>query len=837
MIRSFHPQHLSDLRKSGLNDVTIDAAGIYTVPPGEIGKKLGGLANNVVNALAFPYPGFDGYERYKVWREEGKTGPKYIQKTGTPNHLYLPPTLDHKGDSHLLVGEGEKKALALMQSGFQVVGIGGVFSWLTKTDGDSHPLPDFDLLNWRRPVTILFDSDGSNNPKVRLAAWRLGREVARRGGQIMVLFLPAGPNGEKVGADDYLVAYNRESLTELLSTAWPYDSALNDHEAEIHWHLRGITAEDSTLDKIRVLDLLIPVFSEMRRTEMNAILEGVRERLKLRAKDLTDLAFDIKRARKQKKKKEAAVLTLDKLADVYRLHPSIDFPGDVATIGFRVDIPGDEGQTPVGLLLLISDGQGVRVEVDPERGVKIGERIYQIKPGAQPFLRDVWGLDRLKAFMAHPSCPKGLYNGLKGAYQTYLDLPDAAYGLMVAWTVATYFAQIFTAFPFLHFHGPKESGKSKSLEAMRYTCFNAWKGRDVTAAALGDTVDGQRGTILLDQAEKLNSDENTHLVGLLADSYKKAGGQRRVVEITKGGRSVLEFSTYGPKAFASKKPLDSDLADRCIRIPMIRTRLQLPDLEGWEPVWGELRDKLYRFTLAAFKEVQAQYEANHGNGTRIGELWRPMLAVLLALGVEDTEIESIRALFMDAAQEGRYEPSGWECSLLEVIREKAKANEKLFDLTVSDIIKAMNIEGDKQPGGKWIGDTIGNYHLATKKTRPRIDGRQTTAYTFDPMRVKELCEIYFRETPQNVVHIVHSKEITNELTKIPVNEGEGCSRIIMHREGGNDGGVHDCSRTEKASCTTQDTKIINEIDRVHDVHEKSGATEKIFPHFLGEVEL
>jgi len=676
------------------------------------------------------------------------------------------------------------------------------------------------------------DSYGKNNPKVRLAAWRLARELARRGGQVMVLFLPVGRNGEKVGADDYLVAYDRESLAEVLKTAWPYDPPLNDHEAEISWHLRDITADDSTLDKIRALDSLIPVLSEMRRTEINAILEGLGERLKLRRKDLTDLLFDIKRAQRHSKEKGAAVPTLDKLTDVYRLHPALDFPEDVATIGFRVDLPGNDGETPVGLLLLISDGQVVRVEVDQKPGVRIGERMYQIKAGAPPFLRDVWGLDRLKAFMARPSCLKGLYDDLKSAYQTYLDLPDAAYGLMAVWTVGTYFAHSFTAFPFLHFHGPKESGKSKSLEAMRCTCCNAWKGRDITVAALGDTVDGQRGTILLDQAEKLNSDENTNLVGLLADSYKKAGGQRRVVEITKGGRSILEFSTYGPKAFASTKLLDSDLADRCISIPMTRTRRNLPDLEGWEQVWKELRDKLYRFTLAAFKIVRDHYEANPGDGTRIGELWRPMLAVLLALEVEITEMESIHAFFMEAAQEGKHEPTGWECILLESLREKAQGNGQLFDLTVPEIINAMNIEGDKKPGGKWIGDTIGNYHLALKKTRPRINGRQTTAYTFDPVRVKELCEIYFRDTPQNIVHIVHGTNKTNKLGKIPVLEEESCSRTIMQREGG----VQDCSRTAKSSCTTQDAKLVNEIDRVRDMHNKSGTMEKNFSHLV-EVEL
>ena len=67
---ALHPLHLADLQKSGLEDETIQSAGVYTVLPNEIGKKLGGLANGVVSALAFPYPGFDGYERYKIWREE-----------------------------------------------------------------------------------------------------------------------------------------------------------------------------------------------------------------------------------------------------------------------------------------------------------------------------------------------------------------------------------------------------------------------------------------------------------------------------------------------------------------------------------------------------------------------------------------------------------------------------------------------------------------------------------------------------------------------------------------------------------------------------------------------
>ena len=244
----------------------------------------------------------------------------------------------------------------------------------------------------------------------------------------------------------------------------------------------------------------------------------------------------MKAARRAKSNQDGGQATaLADLEDVRRLHPAIDFYPNFMSIGFRVDLPGND----VGLLLVISDGQGVKVEVAPET-IEMAGQVYQVKSGAPPYLRDVWGLDSLKSFMAHPTY-KQLYNHLKAIYQTYLDLPEPAYGLMAAWTVGTYFAHLFTAYPFLQFHGPKESGKSKSLEALRYACFNAWKGRDITAAALGDTADGRRGTLLLDQAEKLNSDESNNLIGLLADSYKKAGGQRCVVDNSKNGRSVRNF--------------------------------------------------------------------------------------------------------------------------------------------------------------------------------------------------------------------------------------------------------------------------------------------------------
>jgi hypothetical protein len=178
-----------------LTTETIQAAGIYTVPPDEIGKKLGGLGNGVLSALAFPYPGCEGHERYKCWYQEGRSGPKYLQRKDAPNRLYLLPTVDLQGETPLLVVEGEKKTLALNQAGIPAVGIGGIWNWCERAEGykrpkETRPIPDLDKVNWKRPVTILFDSDAQDNRNVRLAAFRLARELSRRGATMNILYIP-----------------------------------------------------------------------------------------------------------------------------------------------------------------------------------------------------------------------------------------------------------------------------------------------------------------------------------------------------------------------------------------------------------------------------------------------------------------------------------------------------------------------------------------------------------------------------------------------------------------------------------------------------------------------
>lgn len=90
---------------------------------------------------------------------------------------------------------------------------------------------------------MLFDSDAHDNAHVRLVAFRLARELSRRGAQVGILFLLPGLGGEKVGPGDYLVAHGPAALRELLKTALTFNAAQTDQEAEGWWQTRDLAPD------------------------------------------------------------------------------------------------------------------------------------------------------------------------------------------------------------------------------------------------------------------------------------------------------------------------------------------------------------------------------------------------------------------------------------------------------------------------------------------------------------------------------------------------------------------------------------------------------------------
>lgn len=194
---SFHPEHKADLLASGLDLEYAHQAGVFTLPPDDVGKILGACgwgwaAPKVDSVLVFLYPETDDYWRCKLFPPpKNRKGQevKYLQPKDSANRLYFPPCVALQSDAPVWLTEGEKKALKLTKEGFPCIGLGGVWSWRHGgrgyRQGRGRGIPDLNLVAWvAREVTIVFDSDAATNTMVALAERELARELVARGAKV-----------------------------------------------------------------------------------------------------------------------------------------------------------------------------------------------------------------------------------------------------------------------------------------------------------------------------------------------------------------------------------------------------------------------------------------------------------------------------------------------------------------------------------------------------------------------------------------------------------------------------------------------------------------------------
>jgi len=217
------PHHLAELHQSGLSDETIHAAGIKSETNH---VKIALLLNRKkwprTYGPALLYPYFDMSGNVVLWRVKPDNAPKengkpkkYLQPTGAAIRAYFPPGMNGElqdAERVIVVTEGEKKTLAGWQAGVTTIGLSGVDCWHGKKC--SALIPDLEQIPWNnRRVFVCFDSDAAQNENVVANEKLLAAVIKSRGAQVKIVRIPSGPNGEKVGLDDFLVANNNDSAT------------------------------------------------------------------------------------------------------------------------------------------------------------------------------------------------------------------------------------------------------------------------------------------------------------------------------------------------------------------------------------------------------------------------------------------------------------------------------------------------------------------------------------------------------------------------------------------------------------------------------------------------
>ncbi len=223
-------QHAALLRASGVSDEVAQARGYVSVDTkATLARYAFTPAQRSVPGLLIPLWTVTGQRGFAQYRPDNPR----LNADGKPVKYETPPQARMALDVHprarlsladpqqpLFITEGVRKADAAISRGLCCVALIGVWNWRGRNEhGGKTALADWEqiALNGRR-VFIVFDSDVITKPQVRAALARFKAFLAMREAQVALISLPTGPNGEKVGLDDYLGAGHTVEELHALAT-------------------------------------------------------------------------------------------------------------------------------------------------------------------------------------------------------------------------------------------------------------------------------------------------------------------------------------------------------------------------------------------------------------------------------------------------------------------------------------------------------------------------------------------------------------------------------------------------------------------------------------------
>jgi hypothetical protein len=207
------------------------------------------------------------------------------------------------------------------------------------------------------------------------------------------------------------------------------------------------------------------------------------------------------------------------------------------------------------------------------------------------------------------------------------------YDVLTAWVFASYVPEVWRVVPYLFFHGPVASGKTRGTEVLHSVCHRGLLSSNISSAALFRAVSEWHPVVFLDESEIYNSENKTDIIGLLNSGYRRGQVAIRVKHTDQG--ELLEcFDVFGFKVLAGTEGFRETLESRCIMIRTVKNRRKVRffiDEKRAEELRAELLQWRFNF-LESYAEPSEGSEPPEGSSeglgdARVQELFQCLIAI------------------------------------------------------------------------------------------------------------------------------------------------------------------------------------------------------------------
>jgi len=445
-----------------------------------------------------------------------------------------------------------------------------------------------------------------------------------------------------------------------------------------------------------------------------------------------------------------------KAVETINIHPAIDFK-DKAYFGVFLPVVEDNSDK---FFIINSDREILSPYAENSN----------IRLKGEPIKYNKWSLSSMNDYKNSLSSipPKDLFNEIVETLKFYLELPqEELYDFLALWIMGTYLFPMFKSYPYVYVGGIKQTGKTKTLQITSLMSFNSIFSTNISSSALFRLIESIRCSLFMDESEQLNAkwgnpERAKDIQDILNSGYKRSGKCFRSEKNKDGQFYVKDFEIYSPKMLANIYGLENILEDRCIRLIMKRTIIKQigeREIDEENPLWQEIRDKLYVFVLDNWAEIKKLYDLIENQtslSNRDYELWHGILTIAMFI---DKAVYDRIILLAEQKTEEKHTENMTETAeylliqaLVEVVEKKAgyiPCKEILYKL------QEQFEEEQRWLNSKWLGRALIRLGFTDKR---RVSG--CAEYLLSVRAVNDIASRLGLISKQNTTNTINTTNAT-----------------------------------------------------------------------------